>query len=100
MLKNFSYDRYWAQKQGKKPTPAVAADVVVVAEGAVAAEAAGVKFVGGTKSLEELIAGCERGILVTHFFYIELARSANGAAHGPHARRHVPDREGQDHAGR
>ncbi|MEO7084893.1 MAG: metallopeptidase TldD-related protein [Gemmatimonadaceae bacterium] len=25
---------------------------------------------GGTKSTEELIAGCRRGILVTHFFYI------------------------------
>ena len=24
----------------------------------------------GTKTTEELIAGCERGILVTHFFYI------------------------------
>ena len=30
----------------------------------------GLKFVGGSKSTEELIAGCERGILVTHFFYI------------------------------
>ena len=27
-------------------------------------------MVGGTKSTEELIAGTERGILVTHFFYI------------------------------
>ena len=35
-----------------------------------AAAAAGLKFVGGTKSTEELIAGCERGVLVTHFFYI------------------------------
>jgi predicted Zn-dependent protease len=26
--------------------------------------------VGGSKSTEELIAGCEHGILVTHFFYI------------------------------
>jgi predicted Zn-dependent protease len=27
-------------------------------------------MVGGTKSTEELIAGTQRGILVTHFFYI------------------------------
>ena len=27
---------------------------------------------GGTKSLEELIAGCERGILITHFFYTNI----------------------------
>ena len=32
--------------------------------------AGGLALVGGTKSTEELIAGCERGILVTHFFYI------------------------------
>jgi predicted Zn-dependent protease len=25
---------------------------------------------GGTKTTDELIAGCERGVLVTHFFYI------------------------------
>jgi predicted Zn-dependent protease len=25
---------------------------------------------GGTKTTEELVAGCERGILVTHFFYV------------------------------
>ena len=31
---------------------------------------AGSRSTGGTKSTEELIAGCERGILVTHFFYI------------------------------
>ena len=31
---------------------------------------AGWRSTGGTKSTEELIAGCERGILVTHFFYI------------------------------
>ena len=28
------------------------------------------KFAGGTKTTAELIAGTERGILVTHFFYI------------------------------
>jgi predicted Zn-dependent protease len=27
-------------------------------------------LIGGTKTTEQLIAGCERGILVTHFFYI------------------------------
>ena len=28
------------------------------------------KMSGGTKSVDELIAGTERGVLVTHFFYI------------------------------
>src|SRR5262245_50201166 len=55
-LRNLSYSRFWAQKQGKQPTgPAFAG---------------GLALAGGTKSTEEVIAGCERGILVTHFFYI------------------------------
>ena len=56
VLKNLSYSRFWAAQQGKQPTAAVLAG--------------GLTLAGGTKSTEELIAGCERGILVTHFFYI------------------------------
>lgn len=63
MLKNFSYDRYWAQKQGKTPTNSGGGRGGGGGGG-------GLKFVGGSKSTEDLIAGCERGILVTHFFYI------------------------------
>jgi predicted Zn-dependent protease len=56
VLRNLAYTRFWAQKQGKQPTgPALAG---------------GLALVGGTKSTDELIAGCARGILVTHFFYI------------------------------
>jgi predicted Zn-dependent protease len=57
VLKNLAYSRFWAQKQGKQPTGGNAL-------------AGGLALTGGTKSTEELIAGCERGILVTHFFYI------------------------------
>jgi predicted Zn-dependent protease len=56
VLRNLSYSRFWAQKQGKQPTGN--------------ALAGGLALSGGTKTTEELIAGCERGILVTHFFYI------------------------------
>jgi len=56
VLKNLAYTRYWAQKQGKQPTGS--------------ALAGGFALVGGTKTTEQLIAECERGILVTHFFYI------------------------------
>src|SRR5262245_56745609 len=56
ILKNLAYTRFWARKQGKQPTGAPLAG--------------GLALVGGTKTTEELIAGCERGILVTHFFYI------------------------------
>ena len=56
VLRNLAYSRFWAQKQGKQPTGN--------------ALAGGLALIGGTKTTEELIAGCERGILVTHFFYI------------------------------
>jgi predicted Zn-dependent protease len=56
ILRNLSYSRFWARKQGAQPTGPVLAG--------------GLRLDGGTKTTEELIAGCERGILVTHFFYI------------------------------
>jgi predicted Zn-dependent protease len=56
VLRNLAYSRFWAQKQGKQPTGPP--------------QAGGLALTGGTKSTEQLIAGCERGILVTHFFYI------------------------------
>jgi predicted Zn-dependent protease len=56
VLRNLAYSRFWAQKQGVRPTGN--------------ALAGGLALTGGTKSTEELIAGCTRGILVTHFFYI------------------------------
>ena len=54
VLKNLAYSRFWAQKQGVEPIPL----------------SGGLALTGGTKSTEDVIAGCERGILVTHFFYI------------------------------
>jgi predicted Zn-dependent protease len=57
ILKNLSYTRFWAQKQGLQPTGGNAA-------------LGGLALTGGTKSTDELIAGCARGILITHFFYI------------------------------
>jgi len=56
MLRNLAYSRFWAQKQGKEPTGN--------------ALAGGLALTGGSRTTEELIAGCTRGILVTHFFYI------------------------------
>src|SRR6185503_17872731 len=54
VLKNLAYSRFWAQKQGVQPIPL----------------SGGLALTGGTKPTEDIIAGCERGILVTHFFYI------------------------------
>ena len=56
ILRTLAYSRFWAQKQGKQPTAPPLGG--------------GLTLAGGSKSTEELIAGCERGILVTHFFYI------------------------------
>ena len=56
VLRNLIYSRYWAQRQGRMPTGSP--------------QTAGLALTGGTKTTEELIAGCERGILVTHFFYV------------------------------
>jgi predicted Zn-dependent protease len=54
IVKNLAYSRYWAEKKGVEPVPF------------------GRSFVmeGGTQSLEELIKGTEKGILVTRFWYI------------------------------
>lgn len=54
VVRNLSYDRYWAQRQGKTPTPG----------------AGTLRMTAGTQSLEDLIASTERGILVTRFWYI------------------------------
>jgi predicted Zn-dependent protease len=57
VLRNLLYNRFWAQKQGVPPTSQQAL-------------LGGLTLSGGTKSTEELIAGCERGVLVTRFWYI------------------------------
>ena len=58
VVKNLYYDRYYARKAGKEPTPFPS----------------NLMLDGGNKSQAELIAGVERGLLVTRFWYI---RSVN-----------------------
>jgi predicted Zn-dependent protease len=54
VLKDLFYSRFWAEKMGKKPT---AGPTNIVME-------------GGNATLADLIAGTERGVLVTRFWYI------------------------------
>ncbi|HEY4107892.1 TldD/PmbA family protein [Puia sp.] len=54
VVKNLVYSRYWAQKKGVKPVP----------------NPDGFIMTGGNASLEELIKGTERGVLVTRLWYI------------------------------
>lgn len=54
VVRNLSYDRFWAAKQGRAPL----------------AFAGAVRMSGGTASTEDLIASTDRGILITRFWYI------------------------------
>jgi predicted Zn-dependent protease len=54
VLKQLAYPRYWASRQGKTPTGGTGS----------------LKLSGGNSTLDQLIAGTERGVLVTHCWYI------------------------------
>jgi predicted Zn-dependent protease len=54
VIKNLTYSRYWAEKKGVKAIPGPDAAIME----------------GGTKTLEELIAGTKKGVLVTRLWYI------------------------------
>jgi predicted Zn-dependent protease len=54
VVRNLSYSRYWAQQKGVKAIPGPDAMIME----------------GGSASLEELIKGTEKGVLVTRLWYI------------------------------
>ncbi len=54
VVKNLIYSRYWAEQKGAKSVPFPG----------------GIIMQGGTKSLEDLIKGTKKGILVTRLWYI------------------------------
>ena len=54
VLKQLYYSRFWAKKQGKQPTGAPSS----------------LKMSGGSASIDEMIRGTERGILVTRLWYL------------------------------
>ena len=64
VVANLSYDRYWAAKTGKQPTPSAGGF------GFGGGGSGSHIMEGGDATLEQLIASVERGILVTHFWYI------------------------------
>jgi predicted Zn-dependent protease len=67
VLKNLAYSRFWADKKGVQPTGGGAGGFGGFGGGGLPG---GLKMVGGTKSVDELVAGTRRGILVTRFWYI------------------------------
>jgi predicted Zn-dependent protease len=58
VVKNLYYDRFWAQKAGKQPTP-FAGDLVLE---------------GQDNSLADLISSVDRGLLVTRLWYIRVVQ--------------------------
>ena len=54
VLKQLYYSRFWAKKQGKTPTGAPSS----------------LKMAGGTQSIDDLVKGTQRGVLVTRLWYL------------------------------
>jgi len=54
VLTNLAYSRFWAKKQGKDPTGLPHS----------------VRMLGGSQSIDDLVAGTDRGLLVTRFWYL------------------------------
>jgi predicted Zn-dependent protease len=63
-IANLAYDRYWAMKTGKEPTPGASG------RGGGFFGAESLVLEGGSANLDQLIASVDRGLLVTHFWYI------------------------------
>ena len=80
VLKQLSYTRFWAQKQGKEPTGGGGGGGGGGGFGG--GTPGGLKFPGGTQTLDQLIAGCQRGVLVTHFFYTNVLDARSGLMTG------------------
>jgi predicted Zn-dependent protease len=66
IVKNLNYDRYWAQKQGVKPTRAGGGG----GGGGGFGGGRTLRMMGGTSTTADMIKSTERGILVTRFWYI------------------------------
>jgi predicted Zn-dependent protease len=75
VIANLSYDRYWATKTGKEATPSAGGGFGGGGGGGGfgggGGGAAGSLIMDGTDTpLEQLISSVDRGLLVTHFWYI------------------------------
>jgi predicted Zn-dependent protease len=72
VIANLAYDRYWAGKTGKQPTPSPGGGFGGGGGGGFGGGAAQASLIleGGNQTVDQLIASVERGLLVTHFWYI------------------------------
>jgi predicted Zn-dependent protease len=71
VVANLAYDRYWAAKTGKQPTPGGGGGGRGGGGGGFGFGGAGSLIMeGGDATLDDLIASMDRGLLITHFWYI------------------------------
>jgi predicted Zn-dependent protease len=63
IIASLAYDRYWAGKTGKAPTPTIGFGFGAPAGGSITME-------GSNATLDQLIGSVKRGLLITHFWYI------------------------------
>jgi predicted Zn-dependent protease len=71
VIANLAYDRYWATKTNKTPTPSMGFGFGGGGGGGFGGGGgASLIMEGGDATLDQLIASVERGLLVTHFWYI------------------------------
>ncbi|HJU91195.1 MAG TPA: TldD/PmbA family protein [Gemmatimonadaceae bacterium] len=72
VLKNLAYTRFWAQQQNARPMGGASAvgGFGGGGGGGPGAGFGGIKMLGGNASVEQLVQGTDRGILVTRFWYI------------------------------
>jgi predicted Zn-dependent protease len=73
VIANLSYDRYWATKTGKQPTPGSGGGFGGGGRGGGGGFGGGAGSLimeGGEATVEDLIASVDRGLLITHFWYI------------------------------
>jgi predicted Zn-dependent protease len=70
VVANLAYDRYWASKTGKEPTGGGGGGRGGGGGGGFGGGEGALTLAGGSDSTESLIASVERGLLITHFWYI------------------------------
>jgi predicted Zn-dependent protease len=70
VVRDLAYDRYWAQRNNRRPNSSGGGFGPGGGGGGGFGGVGSLRMSGGTASLDELIAGTERGLLVTRFFYI------------------------------
>jgi predicted Zn-dependent protease len=69
VIANLAYDRYWASKTGKTPTPGGGGGGRG-GGGGFGGGGADLILEGGDNTIDQLISKVEKGVLVTHFWYI------------------------------